>query len=156
MPESFIPVWMSLGEATEFRRFLQEEARSTEGEFPEREFELIDSALRDEKPRSFEQMEAEKPAEPPVEESSGDGTTRFSRGDDEGWPEMATAMRVVGVEVGPFWYSGDRCPPATPGAEIETRRYVRIDLDKLAKVEDELAALSSEPQSGEPGDHAGD
>jgi hypothetical protein len=59
MPESFIPVWMSLGEAEEFRRFLQEEARSAEGEFPEREFELLDSALREERPRSFDEMQAE-------------------------------------------------------------------------------------------------
>lgn len=66
MPESFIPVWMSLGEATEFRRFLQEEARSTEDEFPEREFELIDTALRDEHPRSFAEMDAEQ--KPPTQE----------------------------------------------------------------------------------------
>ncbi len=62
MPESFIPVWMSLGEAEEFRRFLQEEARSTDGEFPEREFDLIDSSLREERPRSFETMEKEQAA----------------------------------------------------------------------------------------------
>jgi hypothetical protein len=62
MPESFIPVWMSLGEATEFRRFLQEEARSTEGEFPEREFVLIDTALGGERPRSFAEMDAEQKA----------------------------------------------------------------------------------------------
>lgn len=62
MPESFIPVWMSIGEAEEFRRFLQEEARSAEGEFPEREFELIDSALENERPRSYVAMEAERAA----------------------------------------------------------------------------------------------
>lgn len=60
MPESFIPVWMSLGEAEEFRRFLQEEARSTDGEFPEREFELINTALEEERPRSFEELQAER------------------------------------------------------------------------------------------------
>ncbi len=66
MPESFIPVWMSLGEAEEFRRFLQEEARTTDGEFPEREFGLIETALRDERPRSFEAMEKERAAQAPT------------------------------------------------------------------------------------------
>jgi DNA-directed RNA polymerase subunit M/transcription elongation factor TFIIS len=87
MPESFIPVWMSIGEAEEFRRFLQEEARSSEGEFPEREFELIDTALRDEKPRSFQQMEAEaKSVAAPMHDLTDDDRARL-----EGCPKCGSS-----------------------------------------------------------------
>lgn len=59
MPESFIPVWMSVGEAENFRSLLQELGEDPMAEFPEREFDLIDSALREQRPRSFEEMEVE-------------------------------------------------------------------------------------------------
>jgi hypothetical protein len=62
-PTRFIPVWMSLAEAEEFRRFLQEEARTTDGEFPEREFGLVESALREERSRSFDEMQLERASE---------------------------------------------------------------------------------------------
>ena len=60
MPESFIPVWMSIGEAEGFRSLLQELAADPTAEFPEREFDLIDSALREERPRTFGEMEKER------------------------------------------------------------------------------------------------
>ena len=59
MPASFIPVWMSIGEAESFRSLLQEMADDPMAEFPEREFDLIDTALQEEPPRSYEEMVAE-------------------------------------------------------------------------------------------------
>lgn len=72
MPESFIPVWMSIGEAEEFRRFLQDEARSDDGEFPEREYSLIEGAIEEERPRTFDQMQAEQEARDILESIQGD------------------------------------------------------------------------------------
>lgn len=59
MPESFIPVWMSIGEAEQFRATLGE-LEDSEAGLPERELSLIEGALERERPRSFEQMQVEQ------------------------------------------------------------------------------------------------
>lgn len=127
MPESFIPVWMSLGEAEEFRRFLQEEARSTEGEFPERELELINSALREERPRSFEQLEAERKL--PVEGGRRWKIWRIDRGE--------------GAEV----WSGADGPFTNPVAALGLTGEDWIDAATVEVVEVASAAEQSGPKS---------
>jgi hypothetical protein len=61
MPESFIPVWMSVGEAEKFQETLAELAGSEAG-FPEREWGLITGALDNERRRSYAEMDAEQKA----------------------------------------------------------------------------------------------
>jgi hypothetical protein len=61
MPESFIPVWMSVGEAENFQRTLHELDGSEAG-LPERELSLIEGALERERPRTYAEMEAEHQA----------------------------------------------------------------------------------------------
>lgn len=87
MPESFIPVWMSIGEAQEFRCFLQEQARTTDGEFPGREFDLIDHALGTERPRSFDEMKAER-LQAQHSPGTGQPTDSPSRPDAESVPDQ--------------------------------------------------------------------
>ena len=61
MPESFIPVWMSVGEAENFRSTLHELDDSEAG-LPERELSLIEGALERERPRTYAEMDAEQKA----------------------------------------------------------------------------------------------
>jgi hypothetical protein len=64
MPESFIPVWMSVGEAENFQRTLHELDDSEAG-LPERELSLIEGALERERRRSYAEMDAEQKAAAP-------------------------------------------------------------------------------------------
>jgi hypothetical protein len=64
MPESFIPVWMSVGEAENFQRTLNELDHSEAG-LPERELSLIEGALERERPRTYAEMDAERKAAAP-------------------------------------------------------------------------------------------
>lgn len=61
MPESFIPVWMSVGEAENFKRTLHELDDSEAG-LPERELSLIEGALERERRRTYAEMDAEQKA----------------------------------------------------------------------------------------------
>jgi len=55
MPESFIPVWMSVSEAEEFRDWL-----ASMDDFQEREHGILESALSRQRPRSYDEMQAER------------------------------------------------------------------------------------------------
>lgn len=59
MPESFVPVWLSIGEVETALRWDAENQRCT---LPGHLRESFEDALEDERPRSFEEMEAERNA----------------------------------------------------------------------------------------------
>lgn len=82
MPESFIPIWMSVGEAENLRRTLYELENSEAG-LPERELSLVDGALERERRRTFQEMQAETIQQPGV---SIEG--------DPGFKELLSAIKV--------------------------------------------------------------
>lgn len=59
MPESFVPVWLSIGEIQTALRWDVEDARCC---LPGHLRESFEDALEDERPRTFEEMEAERKA----------------------------------------------------------------------------------------------
>lgn len=59
MPEGFIPVWLSIGEIQTALRWDAEDARCT---LPGHLRESFEAALENERPRSFEEMEAARDA----------------------------------------------------------------------------------------------
>jgi hypothetical protein len=154
MPESFIPVWMSIGEAEEFRRFLQEEARSTDGEFPEREYSLIDGALTEERPRTFEQMQAESAASTQsVSESPGDSGEGQSE-QAEYWIDLArkwaadqasknAQLSAVFNEIADFiaLLATAQPVPGNSGGESDRERADRLEVE-CAELEDANRSLA--------------
>lgn len=58
MPESFIPVWMSVGEAESAVAFIR--GLPDFVEHPEHLYDTIHDALEEERPRSFAEMERER------------------------------------------------------------------------------------------------
>lgn len=94
MPESFIPVWMSIGEAEQLRATLGE-LEDSEAGLPERELSLIDGALEEEKPRSFEQMQAEQR----LSEGTGEALRERVRAAVAHWSDQPQCDKLASHEV---------------------------------------------------------